>query len=100
MLFLCVLCSVPGIVKAQSNATRSKGAVLELIKLKPKCKVPAVNIHGRVNKITTFNTFFFSWLTVLVSLALLFKVPESHSNKPHYARLLWTSDRPVAETCK
>jgi hypothetical protein len=36
--------------------------------------------------------------TALVGLGFLYEVPGSHSDKPHSARFLWTSDQLVAET--
>ena len=43
--------------------------------------------------------FFFSGSTNLVDLGLLIvQVTRSHSDTPHSVGLLWTDDRPVAET--
>jgi hypothetical protein len=43
-------------------------------------------------------TYFYDGLTALVDLGLLHEVPRSHSDTPHSVGLLWTRDRPVAET--
>jgi hypothetical protein len=56
-----VFCSMSGIVRAQSDVTRSKGAVLiqledvhhELIKLKPKCPVPDAITHTQLSVFMT-----------------------------------------------
>jgi len=36
--------------------------------------------------------------TALEGLVLLYEVPQSHSGTPHAVGVLWTMDRPVAET--
>jgi hypothetical protein len=41
---------------------------------------------------------FFNVLTEQVRLRLLYDVPQSYSDTPHSLGLLWTSDRPVAES--
>jgi len=42
---------------------------------------------------------FFHGLTVLVGHDFLFvEVPSSHNDTPHSVGLLWTNNRPVAET--
>jgi hypothetical protein len=41
---------------------------------------------------------FFSRLDSPSGRGLLYEVPRSHSDTPHSAGLLWTCDRPVAET--
>jgi hypothetical protein len=46
-----------------------------------------------------FVNFFFHGSTVLVGLGLLMvKVSRTHSETPHSVGLLFTTDRPVAET--
>jgi hypothetical protein len=42
---------------------------------------------------------FFHASTAQVGLGLLWEVSWLHSDKPQSAGLLWTSDRPIAETC-
>jgi len=34
-----------------------------------------------------------------LSLGLIVEVSRSHTDTPHSVGLLWTSDKPVAETC-
>jgi hypothetical protein len=36
--------------------------------------------------------------TALVDLDLLYEIPRYHSDTPHSVRILWTSDKPDAET--
>jgi hypothetical protein len=54
-------------------------------------------VHGFSH---SFNfRFFFCGATAPIGYGLLFiEVSRSHSDTPHSVRLLWTSDRPVAET--
>jgi hypothetical protein len=50
----------------------------------------------------TTATFYYSYFLMvpqpLVWLSLLCEVPRSNSDTPHWVVLLWTSDRPIAET--
>jgi len=43
-------------------------------------------------------SIFFYSSTALVGPGLLCEVPRSYSDTPHSVGLLWTSDRPLAET--
>ena len=46
------------------------------------------------------NKLFFNCSAALVGLGfLVVEVSRPHSDTPHSVGLLWTSDRPVSETC-
>jgi len=57
-------------------------------------------ILNRLFSLGSQNNFtFFTVRQPLVGLGLLvIEVPRSHSDTPHSVELLWTIDRPVAET--
>ena len=58
-----------------------------------------LNLHSGEKEVLGLNKHFFNRSTALAGLGLLaVKVPLSHSEPQHSVRLLWTSDRPVAET--
>ena len=66
-------------------------------KITPNHRSPTSLHIECINYYTSIN-FFRGW-TALVGLGLLIvDVTRSHSDTPHSAGLLWSSDRPVAET--
>ena len=63
----------------------------------------AITLWGTDNNHAIYHEFirymiFFYGLTALVGHGLLFEIPRSESDTPRSLGLLWTSDRPVAET--